>query len=314
MVYALIGIPLCLVTLASLGRMLTRVIKFAWRFVRRFYHTGRCCPANRTVKVFEGRPNSSVSRQHTQVEKPRNSWRMSCMHCWRWLTCRKNKLDQDPEHFFGNDLDVPGDDDIGSYVSLVDDDVDEFNVPPAVAIFVTVLYIAGGTAMYPFWESWGYMDSFYFIFVSISTIGFGDVLPEHPRYFLASSLYILFGLALVAMVINVIMVVVLETITKAKDTMQKAADHLDKAADKAKEAMMDVGQKMGIEISSGSSSSSSSSSSIEKKAQRCSISPQMPLNKPLRNLGYASSDRRSRSTIIQTITAAIRIAVLATDF
>ena len=40
-IYALFGIPLCLCVLASVGRLLTRAIKFVWAFVRRFYYTGR---------------------------------------------------------------------------------------------------------------------------------------------------------------------------------------------------------------------------------------------------------------------------------
>ncbi|KAK2143771.1 hypothetical protein LSH36_814g01034 [Paralvinella palmiformis] len=112
---------------------------------------------------------------------------------------------------------------------LIDDD---FNLPPIIAIAITVVYICAGAAMYRKWESgWSYLDAFYFIFISISTVGFGDVLPDHPRYFLASSIYILLGLSLVAMVINVIMDVVSDTLNKAKVKV------------------IDVGQKMGINLS-----------------------------------------------------------------
>jgi len=40
MLYALVGIPLCLVVLAAVGKSLTRAIKFLWSFIRRFYYTG----------------------------------------------------------------------------------------------------------------------------------------------------------------------------------------------------------------------------------------------------------------------------------
>ena len=104
---------------------------------------------------------------------------------------------------------------------VIDDEFDEFNLPPIIAILITVIYILLGAALYCQWEDWTYLEAFYFIFISISTIGFGDVLPEHPKYFLASSIYVLVGLSLVAMVINVIMEVVSSTIDKAKDKVHE---------------------------------------------------------------------------------------------
>ena len=95
---------------------------------------------------------------------------------------------------------------------------DEFNLPPIIAILIAVIYILLGAVLYIQWEDWTYLEAFYFLFVSVSTIGFGDVLPAHPRYFLATSIYVLVGLSLVAMVINVIMDSLSSTITKAKET------------------------------------------------------------------------------------------------
>ena len=95
---------------------------------------------------------------------------------------------------------------------------DEFNLPPIIAILIAIIYILLGAVLYIQWEDWTYLEAFYFLFVSVSTIGFGDVLPAHPRYFLATSIYVLVGLSLVAMVINVIMDSLSSTITKAKET------------------------------------------------------------------------------------------------
>ena len=104
-------------------------------------------------------------------------------------------------------------------ISYVSYEVDtEFDLHPLVAIIVTLIYILLGSLMYVQWEEeWGYHDAFYFIFISVSTIGFGDVTPSHPKFFLSSSFYILFGLALVAMVINVLMDFFKVTIEKVED-------------------------------------------------------------------------------------------------
>ncbi|ESO07020.1 hypothetical protein HELRODRAFT_76875 [Helobdella robusta] len=77
---------------------------------------------------------------------------------------------------------------------------DNFNLPPIVALAIAFVYIFFGAFIYTRWENWDYLESFYFTFISLSTIGFGDVTPDHPKFFLASFVYILMGLSLIAMV------------------------------------------------------------------------------------------------------------------
>lgn len=55
---------------------------------------------------------------------------------------------------------------------------DEFNLPISVAIVVLLIYIFVGATMYYIWENWGFFESFYFVFISMSTIGFGDFVPQ----------------------------------------------------------------------------------------------------------------------------------------
>ena len=55
---------------------------------------------------------------------------------------------------------------------------DEFNLPISVAIVILLVYIFVGATVYNFWERWGFFESFYFVFISMSTIGFGDYVPK----------------------------------------------------------------------------------------------------------------------------------------
>jgi len=55
---------------------------------------------------------------------------------------------------------------------------DEFNLPISVAIFILLGYIFIGATLYYMWEDWGFFESFYFVFISMSTIGFGDYVPQ----------------------------------------------------------------------------------------------------------------------------------------
>lgn len=111
----------------------------------------------------------------------------------------------DPEA--GNDTDTPA-----PSVFEIDD---EFNLPISVAIVILVLYIVVGAAIFTYWESWNFCDSFYFVFISMSTIGLGDFVPSRPIYMMVTMLYLVFGLALTSMCINVVQVKLSNTFKQA---------------------------------------------------------------------------------------------------
>lgn len=55
---------------------------------------------------------------------------------------------------------------------------DEFNLPVSVAFVILVVYIVIGAIVFCVEEGWGFFESFYFVFISMSTIGFGDFVPR----------------------------------------------------------------------------------------------------------------------------------------
>lgn len=83
---------------------------------------------------------------------------------------------------------------------------DEFNLPVSLAFIILLAYILCGAAVYSTWEKWSFFESCYFVFISMSTIGFGDYVPNHPIYMMASIIYLIFGLSLTSMCINVVQV------------------------------------------------------------------------------------------------------------
>lgn len=83
---------------------------------------------------------------------------------------------------------------------------DEFNLPISLAFIILLAYIFCGASVYSIWEEWSFFESCYFVFISMSTIGFGDYVPKHPIYMMASIIYLVFGLALTSMCINVVQV------------------------------------------------------------------------------------------------------------
>ena len=73
-------------------------------------------------------------------------------------------------------------------------------------------YIFGGAFLFASWEGWQFLDSAYFCFITLTTIGFGDFVPaqniqegEDVNISIAfCSVYLLFGIALLAMSFNLV--------------------------------------------------------------------------------------------------------------
>ena len=81
------------------------------------------------------------------------------------------------------------------------------NFPIPLALFILVAWITLSAALFCVWETeWGYLQSVYFFFVSISTVGLGDIVPSKPDMMLVNFVLILIGLALLSMCINLIQV------------------------------------------------------------------------------------------------------------
>lgn len=84
-------------------------------------------------------------------------------------------------------------------------DLDIFDLPIPIAIFVVIAWIFVCSATFCIWEhDWDYFVAFYFFFISLSTIGLGDITPTQPKYLLMLFIYIIIGLSLVSMCINLI--------------------------------------------------------------------------------------------------------------
>ncbi|VDM25840.1 unnamed protein product [Toxocara canis] len=83
-------------------------------------------------------------------------------------------------------------------------------IPAAVTMVVIWLWICA-TVFCNLDKHWSLLEAFYFFFISLSTIGLGDLVPSSPHTLISMFGFIVFGLSLVSMVINLIQMKMLKT-------------------------------------------------------------------------------------------------------
>ncbi|XP_065213966.1 TWiK family of potassium channels protein 7-like isoform X2 [Planococcus citri] len=201
-VYALFGVPMFLIMLADYGKLLTRGIKFLWAFVRRLYYTGSCRKVRRTAPVQEMVKGVQLVFDMTKLRRP-------------------STMAKEGEPTFPCPTSPTGTPALSSYT--IDD---EFNIPVSVAFAILVLYMLAGAVLIAYIEGWPVFESFYFVYISILTIGLGDLVLTSTG-FLWSLLYLIFGLALTSMCINVVQ---------------------EKLSDSFRQATAKIGATMGLEV------------------------------------------------------------------
>jgi len=230
--YAVIGIPLTLLTITHLGAFMATVFRFLYKNV----FCGVCCAPFRrrrrgrrdsasTVEndvelgagettttttaaagddvVVAGGPPCSAAvtevdrvvaarRRRTAAERVRQSYRV--MVEWRrGITERGGGAAARWRRGITN--------------ALYTEDNLQVQVPVYVSLLLIAGYVSVGALMFGLWESsWDFLIGSYFCFVTLSTIGFGDFVPGTSPDAWASqeklclcSAYLICGLALLAM-------------------------------------------------------------------------------------------------------------------
>ena len=187
--YAALGIPLAMRVLAEIGAKLTIVLKYFYFLFK------RCCRKKNSRYTVQDKQKDYV----VSVELTEKNTDGIKTH---------EKLPSDEESQNGDGTDN--------------------KLPVVVPILILIIYILLGGMMYTFWESWGYLDAFYFVFISISTIGFGDITPAHTKYFMVTSVYVFIGLAMLSMCINVVIEFYIMSLKAAVSQVNKVTSKVKK--------------------------------------------------------------------------------------
>uniref|UniRef100_W5UDY0 Potassium channel subfamily K member 18 n=1 Tax=Ictalurus punctatus TaxID=7998 RepID=W5UDY0_ICTPU len=79
-------------------------------------------------------------------------------------------------------------------------EMERLNVPFMLILLVVFAYILSWALILPLWEKdLNRFEAFYFCFITLTTIGFGDIVPKHPKFFMLTFLFIITGMAIMSM-------------------------------------------------------------------------------------------------------------------
>jgi potassium channel subfamily K protein 9 len=102
-----------------------------------------------------------------------------------------------------------------------------------VTLNMSSVVLAGGAALFSHFERWSYLDSLYYCFITLTTIGFGDfvalqkegALQTQPEYVAFSLFFVLFGLAVLSACMNLLVLrfLTMNTADERREQLEAAA-------------------------------------------------------------------------------------------
>uniref|UniRef100_A0A7E4W7P4 Ion_trans_2 domain-containing protein n=1 Tax=Panagrellus redivivus TaxID=6233 RepID=A0A7E4W7P4_PANRE len=190
-VYIMLGIPIFLIILKEVGRLLSRAL-------RKIYKRWRTAK-NRLPDSAKRRMSEPVKAIYSLTGVGSSASPSKSMKSLKSTTCSDAPLttESPPRSPDAMEKGLPSEDGKDKNASGA------FPIPLALAILIMWILISAG--LFCFWESgWGYLTSVYFYFVSISTVGLGDIVPSKPDMMLVNFVLILVGLALLSMCISLV--------------------------------------------------------------------------------------------------------------
>uniref|UniRef100_A0A8D0ENT5 Potassium channel domain-containing protein n=1 Tax=Strix occidentalis caurina TaxID=311401 RepID=A0A8D0ENT5_STROC len=219
MLYALFGIPLMFLVLTDMGDILATVLSKCYNEFRKLQSkilasklcSGSTCnkgdelKSRAQTKVVINEPLTIMEVLKSQPGVKRRQTKYRNAEIFEMLIARENehrkpainksieRWSSCPELDRGKTMSrvIENFDKIGQQLEKLD-------VPIVLMVLVIFVYISCAAAILPNWETrLDFQEAFYFCFITLTTIGFGDTQLEHPKFFLFFSLYIIIGMEIV---------------------------------------------------------------------------------------------------------------------
>ena len=71
-------------------------------------------------------------------------------------------------------------------------------------LLTTFIILVIGTIFYHYIEGWNWLDAFYFSFITLTTIGFGDFAPATDAGKIFTIIYIIIGVGIILTFVNTV--------------------------------------------------------------------------------------------------------------
>lgn len=205
-IYAVIGIPLMLIYLSTTGEILSR-------YFRALYAKVFCVKARKPSQVDKKSKSKKLKTETTFLNASYAAKHNNIMDGKIPLTTEStDDMLKDRSGVYDCATEV-------CTLKHVCQHHPPVKVPILLCLFLILLYICGGAYLFHCIENWTYLESSFFCFASLSTIGFADLMPG-LQYNInlskkssasgeiisvaISSTYILMGMAMIAMCFNLV--------------------------------------------------------------------------------------------------------------
>ncbi|XP_031691012.1 potassium channel subfamily K member 18-like [Oncorhynchus kisutch] len=225
----MVGIPLMLLVITDVGDLMAVLLSRAYIHLHtlfcRLRQYGRWFPSHHTEKSGDGGQGDCQDGTYTfshkvVVREPIDIRQV--LHSQQSVKCKSNQLLNNTKIFdciiaqenFNrqgplvrslscHELDsmppLPKDFAIWDFTGI-GESMDKLNVPLLLILVVVFAYILFGGLILPLWETeFNTFDAYYFCFITLTTIGFGDIVPNHPKFFMLTFVFIITGMAIMSM-------------------------------------------------------------------------------------------------------------------
>ncbi|KAL3270713.1 hypothetical protein HHI36_021241 [Cryptolaemus montrouzieri] len=217
--YAIIGMPLFLLYLSNIGDIMARSFKWIYANIC----LCRWCPGVATRRA-ERKKKADKLRYYSDDEVGSSSDSVE-------NTKMEDAVHRKTSYAPSEATTAADGDSEESY------DVQSVTVPITVCLMIMVGYICFGGFLFCRWEDWKFLEAAYFCFISLSTIGFGDLVPGDKIIghsdadevlvdevfelrFVFCAAYLMLGMALIAMCFNLMQEEVIHKIRTAIETVK----------------------------------------------------------------------------------------------
>ncbi|NXT99247.1 KCNKI protein, partial [Buphagus erythrorhynchus] len=219
MLYALFGIPLMFLVLTDMGDILATVLSKSYNKFRELQSkilasklcSGSTCSKRNELKsraqskIVINEPLTIMELLRSQPGVKRGPVKYRNVELFEMLIARENENTQPARNKsmerWSSCPELAQEKTVSRVIKNFDKigkELEKLDVPIVLMVLVIFLYISCAAGVLPNWEKkMDFQEAFYFCFITLTTIGFGDTKLEHPKFFLFFSLYIMIGMEIV---------------------------------------------------------------------------------------------------------------------